>query len=347
MATMRNALHRIRSVDPTIPADIVGTVLLLVVLDALVFRTTAAAQYPRTAIGVAVVLFVPGYLVLASVYPRQRAMADLNDPVRSKQSAGQFYRIAHGNAPSWWERVYLSVGLSVAIVPLLGLLVTPITGSLSADSVLLALNVFVLLGSVTALVRRNMVPVSDRLSVPFSEVASTVSGLLDGESYADRALSTLFVLAIVVMAATMGYVVFAPGQGETYTSTALLTETQDGDFVASGYPDTVDPETGEQLALRVENNEGAETTYTAVAVLQRVDTSDQSTSITESERVFSAQQAVAPGETWTAEHRVQPTMTGEDLRLRYFVYRGEPPAEVTEETAYRTLSLWLSVSAES
>jgi len=36
-------------------------------------------------------------------------------------------------------------------------------------------------------------------------------------------------------------------------------------------------------------------------------------------------------------------MTGENLRVQYLLYRGDPPAEPTQENAYRSLHLWVDV----
>ena len=44
--------------------------------------------------------------------------------------------------------------------------------------------------------------------------------------------------------------------------------------------------------------------------------------------------------------RVAPTATGEDLRLTYYLYRGDAPSDPSEGSAYRTLSLWVDVSGD-
>jgi hypothetical protein len=38
-----------------------------------------------------------------------------------------------------------------------------------------------------------------------------------------------------------------------------------------------------------------------------------------------------------------PTIRGEDLRLAYYLYAGDVPADPNAENAYRSLYLWIDV----
>ncbi|MCU4719599.1 DUF1616 domain-containing protein [Halapricum hydrolyticum] len=338
MVTTKNTTKGIGGITAAIPTDLVGITVLLIVFDGLVFGYPAAVPPLRAVVGLVVVLFVPGYLLLAVLFPRRQSTVDGNDPIES--ATPTVHRLAHGGRPSWSERLVLSFGLSVAIVPILGLLVTPFTGSLSSQSVFLGLNAFVFAGTVAAVTRRGVVPADERLQLPSWAVRDSLGTIFDRDG--NRLLSVVLVLAVVVALASIGLAVTFPASGETYTSTTLLTENDEGELVASGYPSTLDAGASEQLTLRVENYEGVETTYTAVVSLQRVDASGD---VSETERVLQEQETVLPGQTWTEPHAITPTMTGENLRLQYHVYRGEPPQNVDEDTAYRTLSLWITVDS--
>ena len=48
---------------------------------------------------------------------------------------------------------------------------------------------------------------------------------------------------------------------------------------------------------------------------------------------------VDSGETWQTEHDLVSTMTGQELRVSYLLYVGEPPAEPTTENADQSLQL--------
>lgn len=343
MSSKKNRLQRIRGIDATFPADIAVAAFLMIVLDGLVLQRPTALPLVRAVLGLAVVLFVPGYLLLAVLYPRRSPLPTATDPVRSGRTTPQ--RLAHGGRPSWRERIVLAFGLSLAIVPVSGLVIAPLTGSFSTWSVLLGLNAFVVLGACLALLRRNMVPAEERLTVPVDAVRTAVGNAVGRGGYPDRILAVLLLCTVAAAVVTTGFVLVSPSDGEAYTSASLLTENEAGELVASGYPATLEAGSPAPLTLRVENHEGSETTYTAVAALQRVDRSGASPSVTDAETVYREQATVAGGEAWTAQHSLTPTMTGEDLRLRYYVYRGEAPDDPSEETAYRTVSLWVTVES--
>jgi uncharacterized membrane protein len=101
------------------------------------------------------------------------------------------------------------------------------------------------------------------------------------------------------------------------------------------------------------NQEHEQVEYTVVVQLQRVEIVNESGATTNGttvrvleERGLQRFQAeLAHNETWHNQHTVTPTMTGEGLRLQYLLYRGDPPAEPSAETAYRELHLWVNVSA--
>jgi hypothetical protein len=57
--------------------------------------------------------------------------------------------------------------------------------------------------------------------------------------------------------------------------------------------------------------------------------------------------AVEDGETWEQSHTTRPAMTGDNIRLTYLLYVGNPPAETTPQadSAYRSVHIWLEVGS--
>lgn len=82
--------------------------------------------------------------------------------------------------------------------------------------------------------------------------------------------------------------------------------------------------------------------------LQEVEQVDNETNVLEREELdrFSSPE-IANNETWQHTHNIQPTMIGEELRLRYLLYKGDPPRDPTRANAYRDLHLWIDVSESS
>lgn len=345
METMRNALQEIRAIYLAIPVDIVGIVVFIAFVDGLIFNLSTSFPLTRAVAGIVMVLFVPGYLLLAIVYPRQSAQTGEEGPLQSTRMQTNLRRLASGGAPSWSERILLSFGLSLALIPLLALLVAPASGSLSQGAVVTGLNAVVLLGVGIALVRRTLVPSEDRLRLSIRSRVASVNVFFSKKNHSGQFLSVVFFLSVLIASVTMGFVVLSPGDGEAYSSLSVLSENENGELLASGYPEEITQGSDAELAIRVENSVDSETDYTAVGVIQRVEASEQSVTVTETERVFRDQATVADAGTWTTTHSFAPEMVGENLRLQYYLYKGAPPENVNEDTAYRTVSLWTSVSS--
>jgi uncharacterized membrane protein len=109
------------------------------------------------------------------------------------------------------------------------------------------------------------------------------------------------------------------------------------------------------------NHEHRATEYTVVATLQRVDTrrageasvndstgpGNVSISVLEAEELARFDPELEHDEAWLREHDVTPTLSGENLRLTYLLYRGSLPEEPGVGNAYREVNLWVNVSRAS
>lgn len=65
--------------------------------------------------------------------------------------------------------------------------------------------------------------------------------------------------------------------------------------------------------------------------------------IIERDKLDQADKRLEHEEVWHSKHEITPTMTGENLRLTYLLYKGDPPEEPTKENSYRDLHLWITV----
>lgn len=112
------------------------------------------------------------------------------------------------------------------------------------------------------------------------------------------------------------------------------------------------------MVVGISSHEHQTREYTLVVELQNVDrnragtasTNDTSgagtvsMSVLESAELARFDPKVSHDETWTLKHDVTPTLSGENLRLTYFLYRGSPPDEPSVANAYREVHLWVNVS---
>lgn len=320
-----------------IPTDATVTFGFLVVADVLLLSMPEAAVTIRSLAGLPLLFFLPGYALLATLFPRS--------PTPDRRADGGTARRwspLEGHGLPWRERLALSFGASLALLPPLALLLSVLGLGYGTLAVVGGLSAVVAAGTLGGVVRRSRVPEHERFEVPARDWADAVRDGLAGGSTLDRVLAVAVALVAVVAVAGVGYGIVRPNGAEAYTSVSLLTETASGDLVAAGYPSRVDAD-GEELVLAVENSEGRTVTYTVVAELQRVRTSEAGVTVVERRELDRLRSTVAAGDTWTERHRVEPAMAGSNLRLVYYVYRGEAPATPDAGTAYRYVELGVDV----
>lgn len=316
----------------------------------------------RVVFGLPFVLFIPGYAFIAALFPErgQRAV-DTEDTADESHAAPS---TTEGGIDGI-ERVALSFGLSIAIVPLLGLVLNFTPFGIRLAPIMVTVSLFTIVTGAIAAYRRQELPPEERFRVPYRQwIDSAGEELFEPNSRTDAALNVLLVISILLATASVAYAVAVPKQGEAFTEAYLLTESDDGDLVADNYPTNFTVGEPQSLLVGVSNHEHEPTNYTIVVELQEVTllengstrvnrTAQNATRATNmSIRVDRAVEldrfrtSLAHNETWLQEHTVAPPFAGDDLRLTYQVYRGDPPADPSTESAYRWLALWVDVASD-
>jgi uncharacterized membrane protein len=339
--------------DPVrrLPADLAGAAAL-VVLTVLATLLPVVSETPlRIVFGLPFLLFVPGYVFVAALFPESETPGE-------KDAGGGTPEADDPSGIDGIERVALSFGLSIAIVPLIGLVLNFTPWGIRLVPILVGVSAFALVGIAVATVRRWNLPEAEQLRVPYREwIAAGRGELFEPDSRADAALNVLLVFSILLATASVGYAVAVPKQGEQFSELYLLTEDEDG-LVADDYPtELVRGEPG-SLVVGIGNQEHDTTAYTVVGKLQQVEirrpgndsvndtteTEAVSISVLEEEEVAMFEPELGHNESWTREHNVTPTLTGEDLRLTYLLYRGSVPDDPGVDNAYRETHIWVNVS---
>jgi uncharacterized membrane protein len=324
----------VRTNLPTL-TDAVLILGFLSVADVVLFER-GLSQALRALFGLPLVVFLPGYALLALLFPRQPTDGG------SSQSHDRFEDVTQG-ALDWVERATLSFGLSVALLPVLGVVLSLLRVGWGTSTVLGAVNAVVLVGLLGGVFRRYQVPEAERFTLSVGRRTSSALGTLLGGSKLESALSVLLVGSILVASGALGFALMAPADGETYTTMSLLTTNETGEYVASGYPTNLSTgETG-SLVVGVTNEEDARVEYTLVAELQRVRATNGSTTVVSERELDRRDRTLTDRETWYSSHRVSAAESGE-YRLVYYLYRDDAPADATTETAYRHTHVWVTVS---
>ncbi len=304
----------------------------------------------RPMLALPLVLFVPGYLFVAALFPEAGPPLDDGETPDATDDGAAAARTDDGI--DGIERVALSFGTSIAIVPLIGLVLNFTPFGIRLVPILISLLLFC--GTTLGLAARRRAAVAPEQRFSVDVVGALVdvrTELTQPDSRADAALNVLLVVSVLLAVSSVGYAVAVPKQGEAFTELYLLTEGEDGELVADGYPTELVQGEPASLVVGVGNHEHERVDYTVVVALQRVTPVNESGNTTV--RVDGQRQlqrfspTLADNETWERGHTVTPPIAGERLRLIYLLYRGDAPAAPSTATAYREVHLWVNVTASS
>jgi len=320
----------------SVPADAVVVFGYTVVVGGLMVSDLSGVTPLRAALGVPFALFLPGYALCSALFPARitpstgRGGAVLRGPIR-------------GDGLFWTDRVALSFGVSLALLPVLALALAVSGLGYAPTVVAAALGSVAVAGMVVGTVRRARLPAGERYRVPYRTWVDEAGEAVVGGGTLDAGLNLAVAVLVVLAVGTLGYALVSPPAAESYSGFQLLAEGDDGDLVAGEYPREFDPGEPRQLYVGIDNHEGSTTSYTVVAELQRVETAEGSVSVLERERVDRFSTTLDPGERVRERRTVAPDTTGEHLRLVYYLYRDDAPANPDGSSAYRSVYIWVDV----
>lgn len=162
--------------------------------------------YIRTIIGIPVVLFIPGYVLIATLFPRNNDL---------------------GAA----ERIALSFGLSIAIVPLLGLLLS-FTFGIRLITILITLCIYTIILLFVAEYRRRTLPEDERFEIKFHNIYDPIYNYLNSpKNKLDKFLTIVLIFSVIIAAGMIYYVITMPKIGEKFTEFYILNGTgKDGNY---------------------------------------------------------------------------------------------------------------------
>ena len=178
------------------PHDIYSIILLSTLLF-LIIWFYPGSKILRRVLGLLFILFFPGWVTVSALFPEKKGLDML-------------------------ERVALSFGLSIAIVPLLGLLLnytwyaSPKLG-IRLETVLPTLYLYILIMSVLSIFRRGALDPEDRF-----EIVLNISFPEEDTTPLDKALTVILVASIILSIATLIYVIITPKEGEHFTEFYVL-----------------------------------------------------------------------------------------------------------------------------
>jgi len=210
------------------PVDILLCILWSTLLLPIAFLSMDTTV--RTLLGVPFLLLIPGYVLIFALFPAKKTDRGI-DVI---------------------ERLALSFGLSIAVVPLIGLGLNYTPWGIRLEPILLSVFFFILIIGLIGVYRWRKTDPEERF------IISLTLSFPKQENKIDRALTIMVVIAIVIVIASLVYVIMMPKTGETFTELYLLGPTGK----AAGFPRNLTMNETATVTIGVTNYENRLINYT-------------------------------------------------------------------------------------
>jgi len=293
----------------------------------------------RLILGLPFLLFIPGYVLVFTLFPQKKTDRGI----------------------STVERFALSFGLSIAVTPLLGLMLNYTPWGIRLETILLTVFGFIVIVGILGVYRWYSTEQHERY------VVSLTMKLPKHEHPIDRALTIILISAIVVALIALIYVLSTPKTGERFTEFYILGPTR----IAAGYPRNLSINENATVWIGVTNYEQHPMKYTIEIWLVNQSTTVNTSTNTSTTQYHHAwyldtiavtlnSSIVDTEEPWTPqwEHNYTFTITRTgDYKLIFLLYTNQTLQTYQNDTdyaytiehhnqeAYRGLHLWLHITS--
>ncbi|MFQ5918544.1 MAG: DUF1616 domain-containing protein [Thermoplasmata archaeon] len=213
------------------------------------------------------VLFIPGYVLVAALFPGRGRLAEAVRDVAHAGETPEGGKTPEASGPGdtgegegrkgeidWIERIALSFGLSIAIVPLLGLLLNFTPFGIRLTPIVFSILFFSVGIGVVAYVRRMRLPVEERLGATLELKRPAWSEY----SRLDKVLAIGLVVSVLFAVSVLAFVLTTPRPGETFTEFGILGP----GGLLSDYPTDLNISEEGTVLVFVANHEFAPVDYT-------------------------------------------------------------------------------------
>ncbi|MCX9084240.1 MAG: DUF1616 domain-containing protein [Candidatus Methanoperedens sp.] len=243
-----------------------------------------------------VLLFIPGYAMTIALYPKRDDLETI-------------------------ERIALSFGISIAAVPLFGLVLS-FTSGIKLTSIMTSLFLFTLILVLIATFRQRKLHEDQRFYVRSNKLLDLIDNEFNSNKTVKDRLSTGILIFTLVLAISLVYfVITVPKIGEKFTEFYILG--QEGK--ADNYSTELKFNSPSQVLIGVANHEYVPVNYTVQVVLEKEIMTDIWFSLDHDE-------------TWEQNVTYVPEKTGKNLKLEFWLFK-----EDNFTAPYRELNMWVNI----
>jgi uncharacterized membrane protein len=289
-----------------LPVDLLLVAGFVLITNIFVLMPVLSGSFLRTCLGIFLVLFLPGYALAGALFPAKKDLEGI-------------------------ERAAISFGLSIAIIPILGLGLNYSIWGIREIPVLTEFSIFILLMCAVAYYRRNLLPEAEAFGVSFKTCYLSMKAeiLEKPESKTDKIIAFILVLSILASIGSLAYIIGNPKEGEHFTEFYIL----GSNGTAGDYPtEFVQGEKG-TVTVGVINHEYRPVNYTMEVKLE-----NRSLSLPESQKQIS----LGHNMSWEKPITFTPPLEGKNMKLEFLLFN-----ETEKTVPYRDLHLWINVTEEA
>jgi uncharacterized membrane protein len=219
---------KIRLTNEFVPIALLGVLFLALVAHGVQGLSSAAGAF-RLLLGLFFTLFIPGYALLAALFPRHTDVERV-------------------------ERIALSFGLSLGLVPVIAIVLDKLPWGIHLWPIVLSESLFSALCGAIALYRRSQIPGDERY-VPSIEF--DIGGWWSRQVLITKLLYVVLLMAFSVVVLSAVAIIRLPKPGERFTEFYILGS---GD-VAQNYPRELVLGQAVTVTVGITNREGSDTSY--------------------------------------------------------------------------------------
>ena len=324
MERMRHPYDRIIDAFVTgkIPADIAACYLWLAGTLFSIYLPIVNETFLRVVFGIPVILFIPGYALIAALFPKRTDIDGI-------------------------ERVALSFGLSIAVVPLIGLALNYTPWGIRLDPIVVSLTLLTVCLCIIAQYRRAQLPDAERFFVPVHSIRQMMLKEFHppDSTRLDRILSAILLIAIVAAVITTIYVIIVPREGEKFTEFFILGTKEK----AADYPTRLVNGENASLFIGIGNHEYRIINYTIETYMMNLtfDDTTNTSALQTMDHLDSFMVPVPHNQTVITPYSFVPESSGYN-RVEFLLFNETVPDDTVKDMdringSYRDLHLWVTV----
>lgn len=289
-----------------LPLDLLFIAGLVLLTDVLVLVPVFSGSLLRTYIGVFTVLFLPGYALTGALFPAKNDLEGI-------------------------ERAMVSLGLSITVVPTMGLILNYTVWGIREIPILTVISVFTLLMCLIAYYRRSLLPETEVFEVPFKTTFLDIKAeiIKKPESVIDKFLAVFLILLVLASVCSLVYIIVHPKEGEHFTEFYILGPNKTADNYQTEF------KLGEKgtVFVGVINHEHRPMDYTLDVKL-----GNKSLPLSENQTRIRLEDNMS----WEKPVTFTPTVVGNYTKLEFLLFN-----DTEKKIPYRNLHLWVNVTKET